>query len=280
MSASARALHRRSNGLPAFVALLGGLVALTPGVLSGCGTSTNPEAPPTTAPDASTSGDGSITLTTAITGGGGGGSSSSGAGRNPFGDLPDSGSSGAGSSSGGENDSGSETDGESADGESATDGNADDTGASDSGADTGPDPNACVAYAAPLCGTTPCDLRSNTCCISLTLQTSCIAGASAKCPSNEAAIHCLQACECGGGLSCCGVDNTLVGIVQTQCQSVPNGGLCSPHPQTTAQASAQLCKLSSECKNGQACIAQTCVYGAMLSICGVQSQDPFDCKAN
>jgi hypothetical protein len=57
-------------------------------------------------------------------------------------------------------------------------------------------------------------------------------------------------------------------------------GLCSPHPPTNTQASAQLCAVDAECKNGGACIFQTCQFGAMLHLCGLQSGDPFDCTAN
>jgi hypothetical protein len=40
---------------------------------------------------------------------------------------------------------------------------------------------------------------------------------------------------------------------------------------------AQLCSVSPECVNGQACTAQTCAGGANLSLCGIQSQSPFNC---
>jgi hypothetical protein len=63
------------------------------------------------------------------------------------------------------------------------------------------------------------------------------------------------------------------------CQSVPNGGSCSG-PATSTTATAQLCEQDEECKNGQACISQSCVFGAMFKLCGLQSQKPYSCTAN
>jgi hypothetical protein len=98
------------------------------------------------------------------------------------------------------------------------------------------------------------------------------------CTSNEVKVGCLQACECGAGTVCCGVLNGA--IVDSECQAVPANGHCQPYPQTSTQASAQLCKVTSECIGGQSCISQTCVLGAKLNICGLQSQAPFNCTAN
>jgi hypothetical protein len=260
---------RQSNGLRVFVALLGTVVPLAPGVVSGCGSSGSSASPaPSATTTATTPLDATVPLVMVITSGGGAPtSSSSSSGGNPLGDLPESGST---SSSGGSSDDGSASDG----------------GSTDSGdgslSESGSTPNYCPDYVAPLCGLingvlSPCDLRSNTCCVTVALAERCIPGAGAKCNNNEATIHCSQACDCSGGDVCCGVANTLVGAVQTVCQSIPDGGLCNPNPQTNTQASAQFCKTDGECKNGQACIAQTCEFGAMFNICGLQSQDPFAC---
>lgn len=133
---------------------------------------------------------------------------------------------------------------------------------------------------APTCGTgataTQCDLHTNICCVQLDLVSRCVPKDGGACNSNEVAVGCLQACECPGpdGV-CCGVDQGLV--VQSACQSVPTGGHCQPYPQTDAGASAQFCKVSSECVNGDECIAQTCELGANLNICGLQNQKPFNC---
>jgi hypothetical protein len=275
---SSNRTHLRALG-----ALLVAVVPLAPCFVSGCGSSGTtptpvPMASATASATATATGDATVPLVMVVTSGGGDGTSSSSSGgtnNNPFGTGPDSGSSSGGTDAMSGDDS-------SGGGPSGDDSGSDDAGdASDANAPDSSDGTlVCQNYVAPMCGTTPCDLRANTCCISLTLTTRCIAGANANCNSNEASIHCLQACECGGGKSCCGVENTLVGFVTSQCQNVPAGGYCSPHPQTTTQASAQLCTLDAECRDGSKCINQTCIYGANLNICGVQSQDPFDCAAN
>jgi len=160
---------------------------------------------------------------------------------------------------------------------------------SSAGDGTESDSGACESYTPPICGTTPCDLRSNTCCITFVLQNPpparCVPGASATCNSNEITAHCLQACECGGGY-CCGQYDKIHGVVQSVCESESelvafDGGLnCYPSPETVSSAAAQLCKTDAECQNGQPCISQTCVAGANLSVCGLQSQSPYDCVAN
>jgi hypothetical protein len=253
-----------SNGakrLRAVVALLGISLPWAPALVGGCSSSSGSPVTVSTAPTTTSTADATVPLVMVITGGGGGASSSGGMITNPFGGTS---SSSSGSSSGGV--------------DSGADAETDDGGdAMVTLADAG---NSCPNYVAPFCGTSPCDLRFNTCCVTFSLDTRCIPGIHASCNSNEATLHCTQACECGGGDSCCGVENTILGVVQTECQNVPDGGLCNPHPQTTTEASAQLCVDTSECKNGEACIKQSCIYGAMLSVCGLQSQDPFDCMAS
>jgi hypothetical protein len=271
-------------------ALAGIFLCFAPGITSGCGSSSSPPPPASTPPDAS------ITYTTVVTAGGGapgsGASSGSSLGPDPFGAID----SGSGSSTGSSTGSPSGDDSGEPPGDDSGSGVADsgpqpDSGSNppgDAGADADassvipdastPPPNVCVNYSPPVCGTTPCDLRTHTCCVSLSLVATCVAGTgTTACPSNQASIHCLQACECGGTKSCCGVENQIIGAVTAECQDVPDPGFCSPHPQTSTQASAQFCKTNAECKNGQDCIAQTCEFGAMFSICGLQSQAPFDC---
>jgi hypothetical protein len=82
---------------------------------------------------------------------------------------------------------------------------------------------------------------------------------------------CTQACDCQNGQVCCGVENGSVAT--TSCQTVAGGGSCPG-----GEAGAQLCEVSSECTNGQACTPQSCADGAHLSLCGIQSQAPFNCK--
>jgi hypothetical protein len=137
-----------------------------------------------------------------------------------------------------------------------------------------PPPGICDDYVVTNCGTSPCDLRSNTCCVTLAFATRCLKGTNAKCNTNEATLHCSNGCECTGGTSCCGVSNTIAGAIQSECQNVPNGGNCQPYPSTTTMASAQFCKADSQCKNGQGCITQTCTYSgvsATFDICGLQA---------
>jgi hypothetical protein len=248
-----------SNGskrVRALVGIVGIVLPMAAALVNGCGSSS--AAPPAAGmPSAtvSTPVDAAVTYVSVTTGGGGGAGSSGTTSMNPF---------GATSSSGGSMD--------------ATVGDDDAGDAMASMPDAAPT-NACPNYVAPNCGATACDLRSNTCCVDFSFDTRCIPGANAKCNSNEATLHCTSACECEVGSVCCGVENTILGVVQTQCQAVPDGGLCNPHPQTTTQASAQICQTTDECRNGQDCIKQTCIYGATLSVCGLQSQDPFDCEA-
>jgi hypothetical protein len=263
---------RGSHGLRLLVALLGTLVPLAPGLVSGCGGSESPTAPaPTTAIPA----DATIPLVTVVTGGGGAptssGGSSSGAVQNPLGDLPmpDGSSSGASSGSG----SGAVSDDGSADSASL------DGATSDGPVIENTTPHCPSDYVVSMCGKDPCDYRTSTCCVDIQLNTRCIPGNKSRCNSNEASIHCLQACECDTGRVCCGVANTILGIVTSECQSIPDGGLCNPHPMTNTQSSEQLCGTDEECTAGQGCINQTCEYGVTLKLCGLQSQMPFDCMA-
>ncbi|MGH7269911.1 MAG: hypothetical protein ACREJ3_05720 [Polyangiaceae bacterium] len=245
------------------------------GLLCGCGTSAS-------TPAAGNRRDASVGFAMVVTAGGGAAASSSGGGAivNPFGNLPDAAGSGVSSGSGSLDAAGSgASSGGDAAGSGASSGGDAAASGSDGGSSGAADASAgvCSSYTAPMCGTTPCDLRSNTCCVQFSLAARCIAGKNAQCASNEVTVHCLQACECGGGESCCGVENTLLGVVTSTCQNVPSGANCQPYPQTNTQAAAQLCQMTSECQNGQPCTAQTCIYGAMLKICGLQSQAPFNC---
>ena len=262
---------RGSHGLRVLVALLGMSVPLAPGVVSGCGSSGGSAAPP--GPSATQMpADATIPLVMVITGGGGAptsSGSSSGGNQDPLGALPvpttgsSSGTSSSGSGSGAISDDGS------------SNSNTSDGALSDAPDNTVP---ICPAnYVVSNCGNSPCDYRTNTCCINIQFQTRCIPGNKSKCNSDEASIHCLQACECGAGLVCCGVANTILGVITTECQSVPDGGLCNPHPETNTQVSEQLCATDEECTAGQGCILQTCEYGVTTAICGLISQAPFNC---
>jgi hypothetical protein len=156
----------------------------------------------------------------------------------------------------------------------------------DGGGAEGGDGSPGVAYTPPTCdGTNPCDLRSNTCCLqsSMTgLSGTCIAGASSSCcpdggSCNQATVHCLQALECGGGMSCCGDILFLLGQVVSSCAAIPDGGTCPAIPWSLSEIGVQLCKTDAECINGQPCTHQMCVYGAVLDMCGLQSDNPLNC---
>ncbi len=122
-------------------------------------------------------------------------------------------------------------------------------------------PGAADSPSAPLCGMTPCDPKTSTCCLPVDGGPSaavCKAGTTATCPSGSAAFHCQQASDCSGGELCCGVYSLVSATAQTQCQASP----CQI---------AQLCKTDAECNNHQRCTLQTCQGQAVLQLCGIQA---------
>jgi hypothetical protein len=266
------------NGPRPFFMIVGAFVALAPGMSSGCGGGSTA----TPVPDASTHKEAGAILEMVVTTGGGA-PDSGGTVVNPFGPQ-DSGSASDDSGTGSDG-SGLMSDGSSSSGGSNSDGSSSSSsGGSDSGADG---PTACDPYTPPMCGTVPCDLRSNTCCVQFDLTARCLAGNNATCNSNEATVHCLQACECGGSDVCCGQVNEILGAATSSCNAIsslasgPSGALeCPPYPATSEVVGAQLCKTDAECENGAPCVAQTCMFGAMLTMCGVQNQSGFTCTAN
>jgi|HubBroStandDraft_4_1064222.scaffolds.fasta_scaffold40698_2 hypothetical protein len=246
-----------SNRWRVVSATLLSVVALGLAVGAGCGTSANPVAPVEAGPPT-----GGVLLQQ-TTGGGGTTVTSSGGGA-LFGALPQ--------------DAADEpTEPPAGDGAVASsDGSAD-------GGD-GAVPSTCVDYMPSTCGYGPdggfttCDLRSTTCCITPTLTGRCVPKPQ-PCEPSEDSVACLQACECPGGQVCCGYYYDLMQVVGSACQTVAPGGLCMPNPQTNTQASAQLCGTQAECTQSQ-CINQTCIDDITLNVCGLQSQDPFDCASN
>jgi hypothetical protein len=52
-----------------------------------------------------------------------------------------------------------------------------------------------------------------------------------------------------------------------------------PTQGNSTQGQAQVCKGNAECQNKMECIPQTCLGNANLDLCGLTSQDPFDCVA-
>ncbi|HLK41128.1 MAG TPA: hypothetical protein VKU41_30465 [Polyangiaceae bacterium] len=200
------------------------------------------------------------------------------------GTVPSSGSASTGVQSGSTSGSGAASSGHTG----ATSGSGSPTSGSKSGtadASTGSSGSAtldCSGDMPPNCGAQAsaqvCDLKTNTCCIDGNFNGTCLSGASTTCPNPTAtaAFHCLQACDCPTGQVCCGVVVKATNNVSTQCQTVANGGSCMP-VDTANQGSAQICASTAECKNGQACMMQTCTQGAMLKLCGLQSGQPFMC---
>jgi hypothetical protein len=252
-------MSARFTALSFACVLLGGLAPIRPAILSGCGSNLT-----TTAfPDDSGFGSAGSVLTHAradasLSGGSGGTGSDSGS------------ASGSGSGSGPASGSGSG----SGPGSGSASGSASGSGSVSGSGSPGPTRAGCGAYAVMNCGMTPCDLRSNTCCAKINLTGRCIPGANATCASNEVTGHCSTECDCPEGKVCCGVANTVAGVIQFECQAVPDGGNCSPNPATSTMSSAQFCKpmLAGECKNGQACLNQTCSsYNLSLNICGLQA---------
>ena len=72
--------------------------------------------------------------------------------------------------------------------------------------------------------------------------------------------------------------NTSTFTGDVECQLVPDGASCKAP--AAGYLTAQLCEQDAECKNGQKCILQTCVFGIVTRFCGVVSQAPYNCKAN
>ena len=126
----------------------------------------------------------------------------------------------------------------------------------------------------------PCNLKSDTCCVDALATASCKSG-HAGCGAGlvAAAFECVQDTDCPSGQVCCGyAQNNAAG---SKCQDVShNGNKCSPAPSST-QGSVQFCQKTCECKDGSECIPQSCnvMAGvpANLTMCGLQSQAPYNC---
>jgi hypothetical protein len=125
-------------------------------------------------------------------------------------------------------------------------------------------------YVVRKCGSTPCDLRSNTCCLPADggLNASyCVSGVSTSCGTDQATYHCLESDDCPtSGDLCCGTYDLATLTAATVCQS---GGSC---------ASVQFCGSDSEC-SGTSCIAQSCSGVSPLHLCGLQTEAPYKCTA-
>jgi hypothetical protein len=137
-----------------------------------------------------------------------------------------------------------------------------------------------------LCGTTPCDLRTSTCCVTLAATGTCIPQGQ-TCPAQTAAFSCQKASDCARpGEICCGDLMPPGGslLAQTSCQTPASGGSC---PALSPLGGAQLCTTSDECTNGMPCVSQTCTPAgtglsvqAHVSLCGLQMLSFVTCVAN
>jgi hypothetical protein len=124
------------------------------------------------------------------------------------------------------------------------------------------------------CGTQTCSLRTQTCCIDQFLNGMCLSKGSTD-PAGYACFGCLGAVDCASpGEICCGVANTI--SANTACQMVA-AGQCAPVQANVNMGAAQLCVTDAECTPGVQCIAQTCLAGSHLRLCGLQNAPPFNC---
>jgi hypothetical protein len=132
----------------------------------------------------------------------------------------------------------------------------------------------------PICGKAPCDLKTNTCCVSQFLMGMCIPH-SQSCPNLWAAFMCAQESDCANGQVCCGLADANAMTATTSCQTVANSSSC-PGTNTSTMAEAQVCQSDMECRNHQACLQQSCVISstvtAHLKMCGLQNRAPFNCS--
>jgi hypothetical protein len=210
---------------------------------------------------------------------------------------PDSGSS---SGSGGTTDSGSSSGSSGGSGSSSgvadaagdvasgSSSGAADAGLADSGSSGGHVPTN-VQYSdagVTICGTVPCDLKSNICCVDLSGNGSCLANTK-SCPAFTVTFACVQQTDCPSGQVCCVVATSSGGAsAKSQCQDVSTtGGKCTPADSSQA-GSAQMCQTDAECKTGS-CLWQDCSINLSgqtlkpsLTMCGLQNNPPFTCKAH
>jgi hypothetical protein len=179
-----------------------------------------------------------------------------------------SGGSGSSGSSGGRSSGSSGTSGAGSSGSSGT--------AADGGLSPNERVNSGIPFSdagVPYCSTSaPCDLKTNTCCVSTLGEGTCQSGHNANCGIG-AAFQCIEKSECPSGQLCCGfqTDSSHGG---SKCETV---SVCPP------QTSAQLCQTNGECAAGVQCIPQSCNVGAPLpanlTLCGLQSNSTYQCTA-
>jgi hypothetical protein len=128
------------------------------------------------------------------------------------------------------------------------------------------------------CGSETCDVPGSVCCFSSIAP----GGAADHCEPNATAcgapnVHCDETADCASGQVCCtGTavlprDASVEGFEASTCMDATSAP-CIERP-GVGSSSIQVCKSDSECKNGKACVVQSC-FGRTLQTCGA---DP-SCK--
>jgi hypothetical protein len=141
-----------------------------------------------------------------------------------------------------------------------------------------------TAAGIPYCAAnTPCDLTKNTCCVNALGVGTCTSGHNGCGGALNAAFECTEVEDCPSGQVCCGYADSTTSMAGSKCQDVSGtGNKCTPVP-TSTQGSVQFCQKTCECKDGSECIPQSCNVGASLpanlTMCGLQSQQPYNCMA-
>ena len=134
----------------------------------------------------------------------------------------------------------------------------------------------------PYCAANaPCDLTKNTCCVNALGVGTCTSGHNGCGAALNAAFECTEVEDCPTGQVCCGYADSTTSTAGSKCQDVSGtGNKCTPTP-TTTQGSVQLCQKTCECKDGSECVPQSCNVGASLpanlTLCGLQSEKPYNC---
>jgi hypothetical protein len=135
----------------------------------------------------------------------------------------------------------------------------------------------------------PCDLASDTCCVSglgvgtcKTGHNGCGGGTGL---SAQAAFQCVEDTDCPTNQVCCGYVDSTMNTAGSKCQAIGADNKC-PAPMANTQSAIQFCQKTCECKDGSECVPQSCPLGvpgvpnANLTMCGLQADaGSFHCVA-
>jgi hypothetical protein len=133
----------------------------------------------------------------------------------------------------------------------------------------------------------PCDLASDTCCVSglgvgtcKTGHNGCGGGTGLNA---QAAFQCVEDTDCPTNQVCCGYVDTSMNAAGSKCQAIGADNKC-PVPMSNTQSAIQFCQKTCECKDGSECVPQSCPLGvpgvppANLTMCGLQTNTMnFNC---